>query len=104
MNKITREHYPVSKLPEELKKEFEGLQTVKIVGDPKDQGKTTAERITFRDYEHQYEEMMSHIKPMTLKELLADREAHPEKYRGNVTPEEAVARVREIRDEWDSDR
>lgn len=100
MNKITREHYPVSKLPEELRKEFAGFETVTVVGD---EGDSAAPANAASGY-HDYDEMMADIKPMTLRELLADREAHPEKYRGNVTPEEAVARVRALRDEWDSDR
>lgn len=35
MNKITREHYPVSKLPEELRKEFAEYETVTVVSDDK---------------------------------------------------------------------
>lgn len=99
MNKITREHFPVSKLPEELRKEFAGFETVTVVGE-----KGVAEPDTSVSGYHDYDEMMADIKPMSLKELLADREAHPENYSGSVTPEEAVARVRALRDEWDSDR
>jgi hypothetical protein len=101
MNKITREHYPVSKLPEELKKEFAGFETVTLVGEKS--VISSKEKAGENPY-HSYEEMMAGIKPMTWQELVADREAHPEKYRGNVTPEEAVARIRELRDEWESDR
>lgn len=101
MNKITREHYPVSKLPEELQKEFAGFETVTLVSDVED---AEVERKPAETRYHDYDEMMAGIEPMTLAELVADRSAHPEKYRGNVTPEEAVARVRAIRDEWDSDR
>jgi hypothetical protein len=100
MNKITREHYPVSKLPEELRKEFAGFETVTLVGEKGAENPVDEPATGY----HDYDEMMADIKPMTLAELLADREAHPEKYSGNVTPEEAVARVRAIRDEWDSDR
>ena len=100
MNKITREHYPVSKLPEELQKEFAGFETVTLVSE-REALKSGGRPMDAHDH---YEELMASIQPMTLKELLADRQAHPEKYSGNVTAEEAVARVREIRDEWDSDR
>lgn len=96
MNKITREHYPVSKLPDELRQEFAEFETVTVVGEKQDAGPTGA-------YSH-YDELMASIEPMSLKELLADRQAHPERYSGSVTPEEAVARVRALRDEWDSDR
>jgi hypothetical protein len=100
MNRITREHYPVSKLPEELRREFEGFETVTVVGE-KEEGKAAT---SIDDGYHDYDGMMDGIRPMTLKELLADREAHPERYSGNVTAEAAVARVRALRDEWDSDR
>ena len=99
MNKITREHFPVSKLPEELRKEFAGFETVTVVGE-----KGVAEPDTSVSGYHDYDEMMADIKPMTWQELYADRLANPEKYNRGVTVEEAVARVRELRDEWDSDR
>jgi hypothetical protein len=101
MNKITREHYPVSKLPEELRKEFEGVETVTLVSD----GETdnVAQKTGENPY-HDYDEMMASIKPMTWAELYADMQANPEKYDRGVTVEEAVARVRALRDEWDSDR
>ena len=102
MNKITREHYPVSKLPEELQKEFAGFETVTLVGD----GETAdpdqkSGRNSMQDH---YDEMMATIKPMTWQELYADMQANPKKYNRGVTIEEAVARVRELRDEWDNDR
>lgn len=100
MNKIVREHYPVSKLPEELRNEFAGFATVTLVGE---QGDTSSDSVHQEGY-HDYDEMMASIKPMTWKELYADMRANPEHYRGGVTPEEAVARVRALRDEWDSHR
>ena len=101
MNKITREHYPVSKLPEELRKEFEGFETVTLVGE--ERGAQLASKSAENPY-HDYDEMMAGIKPMTWKELYADRLANPEKYCRGVTIEAAVARIRELRDEWDDDR
>ncbi|MDB5554602.1 MAG: hypothetical protein JWL86_4586 [Rhizobium sp.] len=101
MNKITRKHYPVSKLPEELKKEFEAFETVTLVGE---RGQSSGEDKSDEKSYHSYEEMMAGIKPMTWKELYADRQANPEKYSRGVTAEEAVARIRALRDEWDSDR
>lgn len=101
MNKITREHYPVSKLPEELRMEFEGFETVTLVSEDRGaQRNSTSADLPY----HDYDEMMASIKPMTWAELYADRLAHPEKYCRGVTIEEAVARVRELRDEWDNDR
>ena len=101
MNKITREHYPVSKLPEELQKEFAGFETVTLVSDNEAPEAEQAAGKSAHDY---YEEMMAGIKPMTWAELYADMQANPGKYNRGVTVEEAVARVRELRDEWDSDR
>jgi hypothetical protein len=101
MNKITREHYPVSKLPEELRKEFAGVETVTVTSD----GETDeVAQKTGENHYHDYDEMMASIKPMTWAELYADRLANPGKYSRGVTIEEAVARVRELRDEWDDDR
>jgi hypothetical protein len=98
MNKITREHYPVAKLPEELRKEFEGVETVTLVSD---QEENETGRAPGENPYHDYDEMMAGIKPMTWAELYADMQANPAKYDRGVTVEEAVARVRELRDEWD---
>jgi len=78
MNKITREHYPVSKLPEDLKKEFAGFETVTLVGEG---GESAGEDKPDEKSYHSYDEMMAGIKPMTWQELVADREDHPKKYR-----------------------
>jgi hypothetical protein len=98
MNKIVRQHYPVSKLPEDLQQEFSGLETVTVVGE---NISMSAEPATSH---HSFEDMMTHIKPMSFRELMADRDAHPENYQGKVTTEEAVARIRALRDEWDDVR
>lgn len=101
MNKVVREHFPVSKLPDELREEFAGFETVTLVGE-KD-APEPVHKPAESPY-HDYDEMMAGIKPMTWKELYADMQASPEKYNRGVTIEEAVARVRALRDEWDSDR
>ena len=77
MNKIVLEHYPASKLPEELRGTFALGASV---------------RVTFEEEQSR--------RPMTREELrksLLDARA---KAKG-VTMEEAVARIRELRDEWD---
>lgn len=102
MNKITREHYPVSKLPEELQKEFAGFETVTLMSER--DAADPEEKSGGNSMQDHYDEMMAAIKPMTWKELYEDRLANPEKYCRGVTIEEAVARVRELRDEWDDDR
>ena len=97
MNRIVREHYPVANLPEDLRQEFEGVETVTIVA------ASVPAAPTDKKY-HSYEDMMAQIKPMSFKEMMDDRQSRPEKYRGTVTIEEAVARIRALRDEWDDDR
>ncbi|MDQ0513074.1 hypothetical protein [Ancylobacter amanitiformis] len=73
MNKIVREHYPIEKLPEDLREGMEGPYVQVIV--------TT-------------EPPASKHKPLTYAEIRARV-----KPRGTTT-EEAVARIRELRDEW----
>lgn len=101
MNKIVREHYPVSKLPEDIREELKGVETVNIVIDTPDE---TSGIPALQSAERAYQAYLATLQPMNLKELLADKARNPEKYRGSVTPEEAVARIRELRDEWDDDR
>ena len=73
MNKIIRENYPASKLPEDLR---EGI-------DP-----STRVTVTV------VEDAPSHS-PMTLEEIFASRRPP---YR---SAEEIVASIRQLRDEWD---
>jgi hypothetical protein len=77
MNKIIREHYPVSKLPAELRAGIAPGASVRV----------TIEEET--------------LKPLNRAELLASLREAREQAPG-VTLEEAVARVRELRDEWDN--
>jgi DNA invertase Pin-like site-specific DNA recombinase len=76
MNKIVREHYPAAQLPEELR---EGLPNDSVV------------RVTVEL------ERRGQSKDEMLKQLELVRRTLPR----FVTVEEAVARVRELRDEWD---
>lgn len=96
MNKIVREHYPVSKLPADLQAEFQGLDTVKIVGEPKEQASSG------RDHDF-WSTPISELKPRTREEFIADLERIRKLELPNVTPEEAVARIRALRDEWDDE-
>ena len=92
MNKIVREHYPVSKLPEELKKEFEGVATVRLVVEeiPALTGEAALEA-----FEAKYQ---AHAASLA-SEGSIDFSLH----RGKTTIPEAVARIRELRDEWDDE-
>lgn len=77
MNKIVLEHYPASKLPRELRGDIAVGASVKI----------TVEEESLR-------------RPMTRGELLKSFQDARTNAKG-VTLEEAVARIRELRDEWD---
>jgi hypothetical protein len=81
MNKIVKEHYPVSKLPVELR---EGI-------DPK--GHVTVTVV---------EEEKPSEGRMTLEEIIAKADRLKEE--GLIVPvtaKEAVARIRALRDEWE---
>jgi hypothetical protein len=76
MNKIVLEHYPASKLPEELRKGFSADAAVKV----------TVE-----------EEPRKPLSREQLLDLMREAQAHAP----GTTLEEAVARIRALRDEWD---
>jgi len=76
MNKIVREHYPASLLPEDLRGQFADDAEVTVT------------------IEEEQET------PLDREKLLALME-EARRHAGNVTLEEAVRRVRELRDEWD---
>ena len=92
MNKIVREHYPVSQLPEDIRKEFEGTATVRLVVEeaPAITGAAALETLEAR-----YEK---HLAMLTAKGPI-DFGQH----RGKTSIAEAVTRIRELRDEWDDE-
>jgi hypothetical protein len=81
MNKIVFEHYPVSKLPADLRAGLGENAKVRVVIEVDEPAKGDAIR--------------------NLEALLWKRSQNPASFSGNVTIEEAVARIRELRDEWD---
>lgn len=85
MNKIVREHYPVEKLPEDLRADLGIAATVKVTIEPEaaSQSKDNQAR-TFPG------ELLDRI-----RRLHASGAIRP------VTTEEAVARIRALRDERD---
>ena len=87
MNKIVREHYPVEKLPDDLKEMLAGAQHVHLVMEIADADKENAD--VFDDTFAPPDRVMS------LEELFALRRPP---YR---TTEEIVADIRQQRDEWD---
>jgi len=90
MNKIVREHYPVANLPEDLREGLDVDAKVRVVVEV-DVPSVQAEPDFSSDNE----------KPLTIEEtqqLIARIRAQD---RPSVSAEEAVARIRELRDEWD---
>ncbi|MFN3673175.1 MAG: hypothetical protein ACK4VM_14815 [Bosea sp. (in: a-proteobacteria)] len=77
MNKIVREHYPVERLPEDLRAELGLARTVTVVIEAEDNRSTGAARAA------------------AIAELLA--------HRRTLAPSanDSVERVRQLRDEWD---
>jgi hypothetical protein len=87
MNKIVREHYPVERLPEDLRQGLPAGQTVTI---------TVEEEAHDPDsFDRKVEDILKNPQPMTVREVRALVGSR------DVTPGEAVARVRTLRDEWE---
>ena len=85
MNRIVRDHYPVEKLPADLREGLAGHATVRIEieVEPEAAAGQSPQRVT------------------TLKETLEMIAKYRAKGHPSVSSEEAVARIRELRDEWD---
>jgi hypothetical protein len=79
MNKIVVEHYPVSRLPEDLREGLELAESVTVTIEQDDQPRGP-----------------THAEFMAQLEALAKDTTHPK-----ISAEEATRRVRELRDEWD---
>ena len=77
MNKIVREHYPVSRLPQDLQNEIGEAQYVRVV---------------IEDNE---------ARPPLSKDEAVALLAEARQSAKGISTEEAVARVRALRDEWD---
>ncbi|SIQ11186.1 MULTISPECIES: hypothetical protein [unclassified Bosea (in: a-proteobacteria)] len=78
MNKIVREHYPVERLPEDLRAELGLARTVTVVIETEeDQSRSTARAAAVR-------ELLEHRRQLV------------------PSVDDPVERVRKLRDEWDS--
>jgi hypothetical protein len=78
MNRIVREHYPVEKLPEDLREGIEGRYVSVTVETEVAKAESGTPRLSWPE----------------IRERLKER-------RLSTTTEEAVARIRALRDEWD---
>jgi hypothetical protein len=86
MNRIVREHYPVERLPEDLREHFPDASVVTV---------SVAEEEASPD---------PALPPLTIDEairMMRDMQRRSMESGKGVSPEEAVRRIRELRDEWD---
>jgi hypothetical protein len=85
MNKIVREHYPVERLPEDLREAFPDVHhvTVEVSAEAADDAGPPP---------------LSYEEAVAVVHMMRKRNAERG---GGVTEEEAVRRIRELRDEWD---
>lgn len=97
MNKIVLEHYPVSQLPDDMRRGFDDSATVKVVIE---QEGHLSEDERWPGFAHLPKR---EIKPRTIEELLEEIRGYRKTHPATVTTEEAVARIRALRDEWDDE-
>lgn len=97
MNKIVLEHYPASMLPDDLRDRFPENAMVRMVIEEEIQVQT-GKNNPYPGFED-----LQFLKrqPMNIAEMLAAAQRIKSQDRPSVTAEEAVARIRKLRDEWD---
>lgn len=87
MNKIVREHYPVSQLPEDLRAQFPGVETVRLVieeGAAREAENAPLGRSEGEDFWATLQQARASLKePRSLRDAVAD--------------------MRALRDEWDEE-
>lgn len=89
MNKIVREHYPASRLPKELREGLDDHVRVTVIVEEQAKADTQFE--------------MKDRKPLTALEAVEAIKRFKEQGRPSIDPDEAVARIRALRDEWDDE-
>ncbi len=94
MNKVVLEHYPASRLPDDIRGDLPKEALVRVVVEAEEKSSTDS-RSPFASLSPKSAQSAN------LKALLRDRRSHPDRYAGNATTEEIVARIRELRNEWD---
>jgi hypothetical protein len=99
MNKIVREHYPVENLPEDLREGLEAGSTVRVVVEVENAPSAT-ERLEAWAADF-WSTDPEDRKPMSRDDLREQLGLLRMTDRPAVSVEEAVARVRALRDEWD---
>jgi hypothetical protein len=91
MNKIVREHYPAANLPEDLREGLASDAMVRIVVEVEEKPAKVDALLA----------LALSAKPMKPEEIMEMRRKLLADGRASVSTEEAVARIRELRDEWD---
>lgn len=89
MNKIVREHYPVSKLPEDLREGMDETARVTVIVE--------------EDHKPIMRLQMQERRPLDVDDLLEAIREYQALGRPSVDPDEPVRRIRELRDEWDDE-
>ncbi|WFR95338.1 hypothetical protein [Rhizobium tumorigenes] len=97
MNKIVLEHYPLSKLPDDMRRGLDESATVKVVIE-QDADQSETER--WPGFAHLPK---LDIEPSSIEQILEDIEKFRKTNPSTVSTAEAVARIRELRDEWDDE-
>jgi hypothetical protein len=97
MNKIVREHYPVANLPADLREGLGEGVTARVMVEIEE---AAVPEKTVGDFGSSGFETRDH-KAMTIEELRAAFKRVRAEDRPSVSVDEAVTRIRELRDEWD---
>ncbi len=98
MNKIVREHYPASRLPEDLKVGLSEGAMVRVVIE--ESSALDERRVIAFDGPFGYKPPEGFI---PLEETLKSIRDYKARHKPSTTDEEAVRRIRELRDEWDDE-
>jgi hypothetical protein len=100
MNKIVRDHYPVSQLPDDLRTGFDKDATVRIVIEEHENSAAEAGADSPPLSFFQYREPGP---PITVADLQESIRTYKASHPASTDDEEAVRRIRELRDEWDGE-
>lgn len=96
MNKIVREHYPASRLPEDLRTGLRGAEHVRVVIETVDDGPGDASGYAALA-------PVPADSSVSGAQMLEDLKAYKAKHGSTTSEEEAVSRIRKLRDEWDDE-
>jgi hypothetical protein len=96
MNKVVLEHYPISKLPEDMREGLPNAESARVTVEviPSDD----------RPFKSFYGLREGEVDISdNLMKLLQHRKDYPERYSHGTSMSEAVRRIRELRNEWDDE-